>query len=92
MEQLEKTRAARPAEIAKSIDASNSQVSGLIAKLRKDKLVVKRGKGYRLDERGQGIRGQIAARGALTIRRAANPRLWESVARSVWARRRVPAD
>jgi hypothetical protein len=48
LEHLDKRPGARPAEIAQSIDVSNSQVSGLIAELRKEKLVVKRGKGYAL--------------------------------------------
>ena len=39
---------ARPSEIAREIGVSANQVHGLIKAARKDKLVVKRGKGYAL--------------------------------------------
>lgn len=39
---------ARPSEIAREIGISANQVHGLIKAARKDKLVVKRGKGYAL--------------------------------------------
>jgi Winged helix-turn-helix DNA-binding len=39
---------ARPAELARSIGISSNQVHSLIAKARKDKLLVKKSKGYAL--------------------------------------------
>ena len=45
---LEKNPGARPSEIASAIKASPNQVHSLIAKLRQEKLVRKRGKGYGL--------------------------------------------
>jgi hypothetical protein len=45
---IEANPGARPAELARSIKAGPSQVHALIAKLRAEKLIVKRGKGYAL--------------------------------------------
>jgi hypothetical protein len=50
---LRKNPGARPSEIASSIGASAQQVSGVIGRLRSEKLVRKRGKGYGLSRRGQ---------------------------------------
>lgn len=43
---LKASPGARPAKLAKSIGISQTQVHGLLAKARAEKLVVKRGKGY----------------------------------------------
>ena len=45
---LEKNPGARPTDIASAIETSPNQVHAVIAKLRKEKLVRKRGKGYGL--------------------------------------------
>jgi hypothetical protein len=45
---IEANPGARPSELAAAIGVSANQVHGLISKARKDKLLVRKGKGYAL--------------------------------------------
>lgn len=53
---LEKNSGARASEIAEAIGASAKQVHGVIAKLRAEKLIRKRGKGYGLARGAQSVK------------------------------------
>lgn len=60
---LEKNPGARASEVAGAIKASPNQVHAVIAKLRKDKLVRKRGKGYGLARAAQSSKPATSPKG-----------------------------
>jgi IclR helix-turn-helix domain len=64
LKRLEDQPGSRPSEIARAIGTSPNQVHGIIAKLRREKLVKKQGRGYAVSKAAAGSNGAAASASA----------------------------